>query len=84
MKFLHPLSLWRYEVWNYQSGLERGSLLVIQWANSKEADGIPVGLENEGNPTSVCRNSTRRLQKEEATETSYFASLPAGFWRKWN
>ncbi len=63
---LHSLGLWRYQVWSCQGGFERGSLPDIQQAYSKEAEGIPVGLENEGKPASVCRNSSRRPQKKEA------------------
>ncbi len=63
---LHSLGLWRYPVWSGQGGFEKGSLPDIQQANSKEADGIPAGLKNEGKPASVYWNSSRRLQKKEA------------------
>ncbi len=85
---LLSLDLWRYKVWNYQGGLERGSLPHIQQANSKEADRIPVSLENEGKPVSICQNSIWRSQKKkkkkEAKETHNSVGLPTGLKRKWN
>ncbi len=75
---LHSLGLWKYKVWNCQGGLERGCLPDIQQADSKEADGIPIGPENEGKPASVCWNFNRRLQKMKPKKPTTLPDLQLG------
>ncbi len=75
---LHSIGLQRYKVWNYQGGLERGSLPSIQQANSKEADRIPVGLENEWKLASVCQNSSRHLQKKKPKKPTTLPDFQLG------